>query len=267
MAVKTVPAARWGMEPLDADKVAHRELAIVVEANVHHSAGAPPTEHRRCAATVRAIDDYHREHNGWAGGGYHRVICAHGVVFLMRPLDVVPAAAENHNTPVAAYCLLADDDDKATRAQLEALEAMRERDERAIGHALRWTTHREVEPPGYTECPGDGIEGQVVKLRRGEVPPAPVVPKPRRRHRHVELDGVRLPVIGAGDTGPGVRRLQALLLAAGFDPHGVDGDAGEHTIRALERLQRVELGPAAVSGRTNAATWRALLGQHEGDGK
>ena len=149
----------WGQPPVDPQSVAYRQLDVVNEADVHYSASPRPPGHPDCAAAVRGFDHYHRSTQGWACLGYSRVICPHGTVFLGRPLNVVPAAAKDHNTPIVAYCLIADEGEAATPAQWRALLAMARRDALRVGNPLKWTTHREVWP--YTECPGDKIQAQV----------------------------------------------------------------------------------------------------------
>lgn len=155
---------QWGMPPIE-DNHETRDVAVIVEANIHHSDSVPPPHHADCPQVVRGFDRYHRA-EGWACIGYSRVICSHGYVYQGRPLHIVPAAAAGHNAPIAAYCLIADGNNPATTQQLAALHHIVQLDEKRVGHKLKWTTHREVEPPGYTECPGDGIEAQVEKYRK-----------------------------------------------------------------------------------------------------
>ena len=164
----------WGMPPIG-DNHSLRDVSTIKEANVHHSDTEPPHLHgslrpddsEGCAAQVRMIDRYHRS-EGWACIGYNRVICSHGYVYQGRPLHIVPAAAANYNGPIDAICLLAKGNNPATPEQLATLWYIIHKDEQRIGHTLRITTHREVEPTGYTECPGNGIEAQVVKHRRSK---------------------------------------------------------------------------------------------------
>jgi hypothetical protein len=155
--ISVVTPADWGQPRLDPAKVDRRGLDVITEANVHHSDSTPPADHADCPAAVRGFDTYHRS-EGWAGLGYSRVVCPHGVVFLGRPLTVVPAAAMDHNTPIVAYCLIAKQG-AATPPQWQSLLAMAARDAARIGNPLKWTTHREVWP--HTDCPGDRIQHQV----------------------------------------------------------------------------------------------------------
>lgn len=163
---------QWAMPAIGANHTL-RTWNDVVEANVHHSDTVPPADHQHCGGIVLSFDTFHRK-RGWACIGYHRVICSHGVVFQGRPLLMVPAAAEGHNTPIIAYCFIANGNDETTDAQWAALLDIIAHDEQRMNkhrapdrhRKLKMTTHREVEPPGYTQCPGDGIEAQVQQYRR-----------------------------------------------------------------------------------------------------
>jgi hypothetical protein len=59
-----------------------------------------------------------------------------------------------------------------------------------------------------------------------------------------------------GDRGDAVRELQALLLAAGFDPQGIDGAFGPKTEAAIKGFQRVR--HMAITGEADAYTLDAL---------
>jgi hypothetical protein len=153
----------WGMPPIG-DNHTTRPLHDVTEFNVHYSDSHPPSHHRDCASVVRAFDSLHRS-KGWACIGYTGVVCSHGYVFAGRPITVVPAAAEDHNAHIVAYCLI-NDGDAPTREQWLALKAMRGRIGERVGRHLKITTHREVEPPGYTSCPGEGVQRRVNRWRK-----------------------------------------------------------------------------------------------------
>ncbi|MFO0598873.1 MAG: phosphodiester glycosidase family protein [Myxococcaceae bacterium] len=64
------------------------------------------------------------------------------------------------------------------------------------------------------------------------------------------------PTLSAGAKGPEVERLQRLLTRVGQDPHGIDGDFGANTKRAVEAFQKSVKLP--VTGVANQATWSAL---------
>ena len=62
-----------------------------------------------------------------------------------------------------------------------------------------------------------------------------------------------------GSSGDQVRALQQKLLAAGFDPHGVDGQFGNNTRRAVEAYQRSK--GLEVDGIAGNNTMRAIGGE------
>lgn len=62
-----------------------------------------------------------------------------------------------------------------------------------------------------------------------------------------------------GSSGDQVRALQQKLLAAGFDPKGVDGQFGANTKAAVERYQRAH--GLEVDGIAGNHTMRALAGE------
>lgn len=62
-----------------------------------------------------------------------------------------------------------------------------------------------------------------------------------------------------GSKGPEVLALQKALLAAGFNPHGLDGSFGPKTDAALRAFQRA--AGIVVDGKAGPQTWRALKGQ------
>jgi GH24 family phage-related lysozyme (muramidase) len=65
------------------------------------------------------------------------------------------------------------------------------------------------------------------------------------------------PVLRQGVSGDEVRRLQQTLLAAGYDPNGVDGMFGPGTEAAVRRLQGDR--SLAADGVVGPQTWQALL--------
>lgn len=261
MSLDIVSPADWGMEPIDFDEVATRDLDVVVEANVHHSASEPPSLHLLCDEAVRGFDAYHRNRNGWAALGYNRVICSHGTVYRGRPLYVVPAAAQDHNTPIVAYCLIANDG-KATKAQWQALIAMIRHDATRLGHPLRITTHKEVWP--YTACPGAAIQTQVNAYRNGVgATIKPGAPKPK-------FPAFPLPdhhFFGRPSTSKrshsGYRNLrdragltvwQTKMARRGWDVN-TDGRFTKRTLRVVRQFQDEKEIP--VTSHVGERTWRA----------
>lgn len=63
-------------------------------------------------------------------------------------------------------------------------------------------------------------------------------------------------MLSQGSKGPEVLKLQKALLAAGFNPHGLDGSFGPKTEAALRAFQRA--AGIIVDGKAGPQTWRAL---------
>lgn len=75
----------------------------------------------------------------------------------------------------------------------------------------------------------------------------------------------KLPVLKQGANGVMVRRVQGLLVAAGYDlgatgprKDGIDGSWGAATDKALRALQKA--AGIAADGICGQATWPVLLG-------
>lgn len=264
MSLEIVRADEWGMRPVDWSRADHRSVSAIVEGQVHHSAEKRPSTHAGCDDAVRGFDSYHRDHNGWLAIGYSRVICAHGFVYIGRPMDVVPAACLNHNTPILAYCLIADDE-KATADQWAALTRMMARDARILGHALSITTHREF---FATACPGNPIQAQVntwrdnggpkVKPSPTPIPsPTPTPMFPLAPHHYFGRPSPR-PRCHSGYWSKKDRdRLslwQLRMQHRGWEIN-VGGRFTVETLGVVRAFQ--EEKDLAVTGRINPATWRA----------
>ena len=64
-------------------------------------------------------------------------------------------------------------------------------------------------------------------------------------------------LLGPGTHGGIVGDVQRALLAAGFDPNGVDELYGSHTLTAVRSFQQAHDLP--VTGIIDDLTWQALL--------
>lgn len=65
------------------------------------------------------------------------------------------------------------------------------------------------------------------------------------------------PILRQGDQGPSVRRLQILLMIAGFNPGPIDGIYGPRTQAAVIAFQQT-IKELEVTGFVNSETWVAL---------
>jgi hypothetical protein len=125
---------------------------------VHYSAGGSPSDHRNCAATVRGIQNYHMDVQGWQDIAYSWLGCPHGYLFRGRGLGVRTAANGTNaaNSRYYAYCFLGSD-----TARRDVTPEAR----KALLHLLVWL-NRQIPGPMYvcphskftsTGCPGDEL--------------------------------------------------------------------------------------------------------------
>lgn len=138
-----------------------------------------------------------------------------------------------------------------------------------VGGGRRWSTARGKgcpDPARIRQVPE--VITKARELRAGGALPAHPKPSPRPRPpapTFTEAIVRQLPVLRRGMKGAAVKRMQALLLAAGYGAHlgrwGVDGSFGPATARAVREFQddnrRVHGEPDEVCG---PKTWQLLLG-------
>lgn len=112
---------------------------------VHCSATQP-----KASFTWKTIDQMHRQ-RGWLGIGYHFVICTDGTIQRGRPLDVIGAHVEGHNSDSVGICLIGGVDTKGksvdnfTNEQKDSLKALLD--------YLRWLYKDEVSVCGHRDFP------------------------------------------------------------------------------------------------------------------
>lgn len=214
--------------------------------------------------TVRAIQDYHMRVRGWSDIGYNLLVRAStGVIYMGRGWDVLGAHCAGYNTPNVGICVIGPDvtgHQDVTEAARASVRWLVGEIERRAGRELVLLGHRDR---GSTACPGDELYGWVKKGMPGAAP----APAPAPAPGPVGWEGaaiMALDTINQGDTGPDVRKSQALLAAAGFPPRNSftsdgrpDGRAGDGWGDACEAFQRSRRITAdRVCGRQ---TWGELL--------
>lgn len=127
--------------------------------------------------SVRAIQNYHMDTNGWVDIGYNFLVDRDAHIFEGRGWDVVGAHVANHNTESIGVCHIGQDGDH-TEASLRAIRWLYDlATARGGGRALRKNGHRDI---GSTDCPGNQLEawvhaGMVVDLA-SPVPPSTANP-------------------------------------------------------------------------------------------
>lgn len=163
MIIKQPDYPPWNGSP------AYRAPSVVTDFIVHHGAG-PRDE------SPLAIDAQHRS-QGWVGIGYTWVIGEDGTIYQGRPINMVPAAAEDYNTASVDVCLTGNfqSDDPGytgppTSAQMQSLYALCVDAHQQIPSIERIIGHRDVagmenDPSVATACPGDKLYEQLPALR------------------------------------------------------------------------------------------------------
>jgi|HubBroStandDraft_6_1064221.scaffolds.fasta_scaffold02059_9 N-acetylmuramoyl-L-alanine amidase len=140
---------------------AYRDLSVVVDEIIHHSAG-PTTQ------TVLDIDAFHRA-RGYVMIGYTLIIGADGTVYQGRPLEMVPAAAQGFNTISVDICLIGNfqPDDPGytgmpTAAQIQSLKDASVYVHQKCPNIERTLGHRDLMSDA---CPGDLLYALIPSIR------------------------------------------------------------------------------------------------------
>ena len=101
---------------------------------------------------IQAIDTYHRNHNGWPGIGYHRVIAPSGRVYLVGGSATQRAHIAELNHLWIGYCLLGDwTNARPPEAQMNALIVATQWETNMRGVDMLVAPHKRLT---NTECPG-----------------------------------------------------------------------------------------------------------------
>lgn len=232
---------------------------------IHYNGGALARgAHTQCRAQVRSIHSYHRS-IGWAGIGYHYLVCHCGIVLTGRGLSKVGAHAPGANATHIGIQVMLGGTQVPTVKQLAAivdlLAWLRARGVRAsvTGHR-DWTS---------TSCPGTHLYGRVRSgdWTSGGTPGGGGGTAPAPSFSYWTVGDVRVPtgtpMITQGMRGTPVTRLQESLLAwrPGLLPGwGADGGFGDETAAALRTFQSARgIGRDGVYGPESAAALRRAL--------
>jgi hypothetical protein len=157
---------------------------------VHHSAG-PKSQ------SVRSIQDFHMDSNGWSDIGYNFLVDEHGKVYEGRGWLVVGAHAPGHNTSGIGVCYIGNNN--PTDKALKAVRGLYQEANRRAGRKLKVLGHREVYP---TSCPGSKLQGWIDSGMADEE----------------EDDLSKLPTLTIGDSSFDVKTVRWLLGARGYEP-------------------------------------------------
>lgn len=116
---------------------------------VHHSAG-PTTQ------TVRSIQDYHMDGNGWSDIGYNSLVDDEGNAYEGRGWLVAGAHAKGHNTSGIGVCYIGQN--APTPLAKAAIRALYDQACTESGRTLAKKTHGDV---NNTACPASSLQSWV----------------------------------------------------------------------------------------------------------
>lgn len=242
--------------------------------NNHADRGGAPTgivlHHAAANGSVESIHEYHQNHNGWAGIGYHFYVRKDGGVYRGRPEEWLGAHTVGHNDKLG-LCAEGDfDAEQMNAVQQTAVAELLQHLFDKYGE-LAVYAHRELDA---TACPGEHYPFEAIKQGMSAVQDNKVL----RFQKAAIADGISLPIYGAdgiwgnetaaaasallqyGDEGERVRLVQMLLQDRDYDlgSAGVDGMFGTKTQAAVKAFQaNAAIG---VDGIVGINTWQRLLG-------
>jgi peptidoglycan hydrolase-like protein with peptidoglycan-binding domain len=231
--LRIISRSGWGARPpRDVAKVPASERTGFV---VHYSAG-PPSQ------TVRAIQNYHMDSNGWWDIGYNFLVDQGGRLYEGRGWHNEGSHTRGYNRTHIAVCFIGRNGD-ATPAAKRAIRSLYERTNDVVGRTLSTTYHSAL---GSTQCPGDDLRSWV----RSGMP----------------VDGLS-EVVGGGEAGtPGMMRSvssqQSAVNGLGYTPAlDVDGIFGPRTEAGVRWLQaKVGTDADGIWGPMTEAAYRAYIG-------
>ncbi|GIH67217.1 MULTISPECIES: peptidoglycan recognition protein family protein [Microbispora] len=258
MAIDLVSRAEWGARP---PRGSYSSLSSTRGVKVHYTGGRVDpgivTDHAKCVAMVKSIQDFHIDGNGWIDIGYSMVACPHRKVFVGRGPGHLPAA----NGPglnsghyavlgLVGNAGLVQPTDGILHAILDAVEYLRAKG----GAGKEIKGHRD----GYsTDCPGDPLYAWIKKgaPRPGTTQPQPD-PEPEPEPQPTQKWPGRLlryPPVMRGDD---VRTWQARMKELGYDIV-VDGAYGPDSQDVCRRFQKDR--HLDVDGVVGPDTWNAAF--------
>lgn len=210
---------------------------------VHYSEG-PKTQ------TVRAIQDFHMDGNGWSDIGYNFLVDYKGRIYEGRGWLTVGAHAPGHNTSGIGVCMIGRNGDD-TPAAKRAIRWLYDQASKKAGRKLTMLGHKDVYA---TSCPGTRLHAWV---RRG-------MPVDGSSSNWMEDAVNKLPMLakGAKATNEHVQTLRGLLLARSHPEIGtVEGPFDATVEKAVKAVQK--WGKVDVDGIVGPQTWPVLLRVHK----
>ncbi|MEV7006857.1 peptidoglycan-binding protein [Streptosporangium sp. NPDC051022] len=216
------------------------------------------TDHDRCLAVMRQIQNHHMDGNGWTDFAYNLAVCPHGDLLMGRGAGHMSAAngpGRNHDHYAVLGMLgstgLTDPTDAMLNGIRDAIDYLREHG----GAGKEIKGHRD----GYsTSCPGAALYAWV---KAGAPRPDGGSSSPSTTWTETLVD--QLPLLSPGATGRHVKTCFYLLRARGYgkelDEHVIDPTVyGPAVVAEVKRFQ-AEKG-LDDDGLVGKATWPRLLG-------
>jgi hypothetical protein len=219
---------------------------------IHHSAG-PTTQ------TVRAIQDYQMDSNGWVDIGYNFLATQDGRLWEGRQgtWSAIGAHAANQNTAWVGVCWIGTSGSTApTAAALSTLRWVWEEAQRRAGRRLLVSGHGQL-PGQATECPGSRLRAWIA----AGLPTQEDDMALSAEDKEWLLDRLRFVVDGKVWAGQGEGRLAHGTYAVGVGAR--NGWAYGKVALAEVKTLRSELGAvrAAVLGQDVSDQVAQLAGQ------
>lgn len=214
---------------------------------VHHS-GASMDQ------TVREIQNYHMDSNGWSDIGYNFLIDKRGRIYEGRGWSKIGAHVHKHNTANIGVCVIGDYTNRLpTVAALSSLAWLYGEANRRKGSTLTVYGHRDL---GSTACPGTKFYKHLKHEFHSLDSAKPSKPKTSTSDDWTDSLMANLPMLKVGSKGIAVKRAQALLNVMGANI-AEDGDFGPKTKTATITFQKAKkLDQDAIIG---PKTWTKLV--------
>jgi hypothetical protein len=254
MAPTIVTRAQWGARA-PKGSISTTTWGQRVGVAIHHSAG-PATQ------TVRAIQDYQMDSNGWADIGYNWLVTQDGRLWEGRQGTwlAIGAHAANQNTAWVGVCWIGTSGSTApSPAALSTLRWVWEEAQRRAGRRLLVSGHGQL-PGQATECPGSRLRAWIAAglptEEDGDMPTADEIADAVAKRMAFVVDET----VWAGQ---GTGRLGHGTYAVGTGAR--NGWAYGKVVLAEVQAARAENAAilAAVAGQDVAAAVAAELAKHD----
>ncbi|MFF9646239.1 peptidoglycan recognition protein family protein [Kitasatospora aureofaciens] len=239
--------AQWGARP--AKDITPVDISARTGFTVHYSDG-PTTQ------TLRSIQNYHMDSNGWSDIGYNFLVDTSGRIFEGRGWYLQGAHAYGANTTHIGVCFIGESGD-ATDIALSAIRSMYEKACDMAGHVLAKTYHGML-PGNSTDCPGAQLRAWVQNGMPAQVRPLD----------WAGSDYTPPPTDSSGASGGGmtlvrsVSAQQQAVNSLGYSPAlAVDGAWGPLTAAGVRWLQgKVGVTADGLWGPGTEAAFKAYAG-------